>query len=63
MSTAKNYERDAYSVGELHQITGFPRSTLYEAIERNEIPAIRVGNRLRVPGYWLRQQLSPPQCT
>jgi excisionase family DNA binding protein len=58
MVEKQKYERDAYSVAELHEITGFARQTLYDAIERGEIPSIRVGTAIRVPGYWLRQQFS-----
>jgi excisionase family DNA binding protein len=32
------------------------RKTVYEAIARNEIPALRIGRLLRVPGGWLRRQ-------
>ena len=30
------------------------RKTVYSAIERNEIPCIRIGRLIRVPGAWLR---------
>ena len=31
------------------------RKTIYDAIARKEIPALRVGRLLRVPGAWLRE--------
>jgi len=32
------------------------RKTIYDAIARKEIPAVKVGRLFRVPGSWLRQQ-------
>jgi len=61
-SKSNVYDRDAFSVKEIHQITGFARQTLYDAIDRGEIPSIKVGTAVRVPGYWLRAQLTPPQA-
>jgi excisionase family DNA binding protein len=31
------------------------RKTIYEAIARKEIPAVRIGRLIRVPGAWLRR--------
>ena len=31
------------------------RKTIYDAIARKEIPVVRVGRVLRVPGAWLRR--------
>jgi excisionase family DNA binding protein len=31
------------------------RKTVYDAISRREIPVIRVGRAIRVPGGWLRR--------
>lgn len=31
------------------------RKTVYEAIARGEIPAVRIGRALRVPSAWLRR--------
>jgi excisionase family DNA binding protein len=31
------------------------RKTVYEAIARKEIPALRIGRLLRIPGAWLRR--------
>jgi excisionase family DNA binding protein len=31
------------------------RKTVYEAIARKEIPAVRIGRIIRVPGAWLRR--------
>ena len=33
------------------------KNAIYEAIKRGEIPAIRVGRRLLVPGDWLGRKL------
>lgn len=45
------------SVDDTVRATGFARSTIYLAIQRGEIPVIRVGRRMRVPSTWVRAQL------
>jgi hypothetical protein len=35
------------------------RSTLYDAIEREDVPAIRIG-AVRILAWWLREKLAPP---
>ena len=34
------------------------RKTIYEAIARKEIPALRIGRLLRIPGAWLNRAAS-----
>jgi transposase len=63
MAELQKYEKDAYSVREVQQITGYSRATIYRGVEAKEIPAITVLKAIRIPGYWLRKHLSPPQCT
>ncbi len=36
------------------------RKTVYSAIERKEIPCIRIGRLIRVPGAWLRRAAGLP---
>ena len=36
------------------------RKTVYSAIERKEIPCIRIGRLIRVPGAWLRRAAELP---
>jgi excisionase family DNA binding protein len=31
------------------------RKTIYDAIARREIPVVRVGRAIRIPGAWLRR--------
>ena len=31
------------------------RKTVYDAIARGEIPVVRLGRAIRIPGSWLRQ--------
>jgi len=31
------------------------RKTVYDAIARGEIPAVRIGRALRIPSVWLRR--------
>ncbi|WP_334109819.1 excisionase family DNA-binding protein [Thermodesulfitimonas autotrophica] len=38
-----------YNVDEFRRLTGLGRGTVYEAIRRGEIPAVRVGRRVLIP--------------
>ena len=42
-------ERLTISVSETARLLGISRSTAYQAVERGEIPSIRVGRRILVP--------------
>jgi excisionase family DNA binding protein len=39
------------------------RKTVYGAIERKEIPCIRIGRLIRVPGAWLRSAAGLPESS
>lgn len=39
------------------RVLGFGRNAAYEAVNRGEIPVIRLGDKARVPTKWLRKQL------
>lgn len=45
------------SVDDTITALGFARSTVYAAIQRGDIPVIRLGRRIRVPSVWVRAQL------
>lgn len=46
--------RLAYSVSEIEALTGVPRSTLYDALDRGDIPKLSgIGSRLLVPAWAL----------
>lgn len=45
------------SVDDTGTALGIARSTTYAAVQRGEIPVIRVGRRMRVPSTWVRAQL------
>jgi excisionase family DNA binding protein len=42
-------ERATLTVEETAQVLGIGRNSAYEAVQRGEIPAIRIGRRLVVP--------------
>jgi hypothetical protein len=44
------------SVPEFVTISGYDDRTVRAAIEAGEIPAIRVGQRYRIPVAWIREQ-------
>ena len=39
------------------------RTTIYRLIQRQEIPAVRVGGSLRIPAYALERRLAVPDGT
>ncbi|WP_406603558.1 helix-turn-helix domain-containing protein [Nocardia aurantia] len=45
------------SVPEAAHLLGIGRSTLYAAAKSGNIPAIRIGGRVRIPSIWLLQSL------
>jgi len=49
--------RLTYSVEETAKILGLGRTATYQGIERGEIPSIRIGKRILVPGVALEQLL------
>ncbi|MBY8858594.1 helix-turn-helix domain-containing protein [Nocardia sp. CA2R105] len=53
------------SVPDAAQLLGVGRSTMYAAAHSDEIPAVRIGNRVRIPTIWLRRllQIQPDSKT
>ncbi|WP_067891553.1 helix-turn-helix domain-containing protein [Nocardia vaccinii] len=52
------------SVPDAAHLLGVGRSTIYAAAHSGEIPAVRIGNRVRIPTIWLRRLLQiPPNTT
>ncbi|MFE3730237.1 helix-turn-helix domain-containing protein, partial [Nocardia sp. NPDC059154] len=39
------------------RLLGIGRSTVYAAVKSGELPAIRVGHRVRIPSRWIREAL------
>ena len=52
-------EKKAVSVIEAARILGIGKNLAYEAIQRSEIPSVRVGTRLLVPLAALDRMLDP----
>jgi excisionase family DNA binding protein len=46
-------EKRTYSVEESAIILGVGKSSFYEAVERKEVPAIRIGRSIRIPMKWV----------
>jgi len=45
------------SVPDAARLLGIGRSTIYAAAQTGAIPAVRIGNRVRIPSIWLRRSL------
>lgn len=50
MDTAPRY----YTVEEVAAITRISKPTLYRAINRGEIPVLRIAGTIRIPAEWLQ---------
>ncbi|PSR22286.1 MAG: DNA-binding protein [Sulfobacillus acidophilus] len=51
-------ERQFYKVVEVAEILDVSAATIYRAVERKEIPSMRVAGSVRVPKKWVDQLLS-----
>lgn len=51
-------EKLLLTVSEAAQMCGYSRSFLYEAVNRGEIPTIRLGRTCRIPAAWLEKWVS-----
>ncbi len=45
------------SVGEAAQLLGLAKPTIYAAVKRGELPAVRIGDRVLIPKTALRRML------
>lgn len=45
------------SIPDAARLLGIGRSTAYAAVKSGELPAIRVGRRVRIPSRWIREAL------
>jgi len=43
------HENPTLSVDEVAEILGWGRSAVYQAVKRGELPALRLGSRIRIP--------------
>jgi excisionase family DNA binding protein len=54
-------ERLTLSVEEAAEARGISRALAYEAVQRGEIPSIRIGKRILIPKARLNDLLAPPE--
>jgi excisionase family DNA binding protein len=52
--------KEVYTAPEVAKLFGVGRNTVYDACNRKEIPHLRVGSTVRIPGWYVREQLEPP---
>ena len=57
MSVAPTAARATMSVREVARYLGLSPNSTYRAIERGEIPSLRIGKRIVVPRRWLAELL------
>lgn len=55
-------EKLVYTVDEASEILGICKPTLYQAIDRGEIPALRIGRRILIPVAALERKLAEVGC-
>ena len=51
-------ERTVYTVKEVGKMLGLSKNATYQAIARNEIPHVRIGDRILIPRSALERFLS-----
>ncbi len=52
-------ERETLTVSEAAKLLGVAPATVYAAVKRGELPAIRIGDRILIPELGLRRLLEP----
>jgi excisionase family DNA binding protein len=55
-------EKVAHDVGEVAERLGLNVKSVRVAIEKGEIPCVRIGRRILVPSWWLRAQMNGPSA-
>lgn len=50
-------ERQVLNLAEAGKILGLPRTTVFAAVKRGEIPHIRIGRRLLIPRIGIQRML------
>jgi len=59
ISQAADYT-GCYDIDEAAEVVGIAKSTMYEKVKCNEIPAVRIGRRIKIPkaalNEWLKKQ-------
>ena len=54
-------EKQFYSVAEIMTIMGLSRTLAYRLIGENEIPSIRLGRKVIIPGWFVRKLSEEPK--
>lgn len=53
-------KRKIYTVDQVAKMLGISRNGMYRAIERGEIPSVRIGKRIVVPKHVVHKMLGEP---
>lgn len=56
-------ERLTYSVEEVATVLGISRAFAYEAVQRGDIPHLRIGRRILIPRSALQRLVDSPSLT
>ncbi len=58
MSTAVS--KRTYNVPEFAKLAGISRPHAYRLVDKGEVPSIRLGRRVVIPGWYVEQLLGKP---
>ncbi|MCL6562168.1 MAG: helix-turn-helix domain-containing protein [Firmicutes bacterium] len=59
-SKSRPPRQELFTVKEVSAITRLSLPTIYRAIEKGEIPALKIGRSRRIPRWWVEAQTRPP---
>lgn len=59
MATAMS--KKTYNVPEFAKLAGISRPHAYRLVDRGDVPSIRLGRRVVIPGWFVDQLLAEPQ--
>ena len=57
----KTVDKRTYNVPEFAELAGISRVHAYRLVERGEIPVVRLGRRMLIPGWYVEQLLGEPK--
>ncbi len=58
--SVENVKTDTVTADQCAEILGCSRGTIYNGIQRKQIPAIEIGSLKRIPTRWLREKIGAP---
>lgn len=59
---ARTRDDQPYTVAEAAELLRVGKSTLYDGIERGDVPHTPIGRRKLIPAHFVQNALNPPQA-